>query len=81
MQDQTTPSATVSGTPTDAATPASEVPAATVADTPTSEPAGVPDGTILEVRHADGSFAQEIIVNELDENGNVVGFHKEVHNG
>lgn len=35
-------------------------------------PAGVPEGTVL---------AGERIVHDLDENGNVIGWHKEVVNG
>lgn len=69
MNPETAP---ITETPTPAAAPAEP--------TPTSEPAGVPDGTVLDVRHSDGTFAKEVVVNELDVNGNVVGFHKEIHN-
>lgn len=41
-----------------------------------SEPAGVPEGTVLDV-HADGVMVQEVVVHDLDDQGNVIGWHKE----
>lgn len=41
------------------------------------QPAGVAEGTELKVVHPDGSVTVEVVVHDLDENGNVVGFHKE----
>ena len=41
-------------------------------------PAGVPEGTVLTVQNEDGSVTKERIVNDLDENGNIIGAHKEL---
>lgn len=40
--------------------------------------AGVPDGTELTTTTADNTQVVEIIVNDLDGDGNVIGWHKEV---
>ena len=46
-----------------------------------TQPAGVPDGTILDVRNSDGKFTKEVVVHDLDDSGNIIAFHKEVSNG
>ncbi len=58
------------------------------------QPAGVPEGTVLEVNHVitdiEGHVigqghteptTQERVVHDLSEDGRVVGWHKEVVNG
>jgi len=50
-----------------------------MSDAPTEDHAsGVPEGTVLESTQ-DGQVVREIIVNDLDDNGNVVGWHKQDH--
>lgn len=39
----------------------------------TTHPAGVPDGTELN-----GEHGVEVVVNDYDDAGNVIGWHKEV---
>ena len=72
---------TITSKMADETTPITETPVETtpvVAEPTTSEidptvPAGVPEGTVL-----DTESGQEKVVHDLDENGNVIGWHKEV---
>lgn len=40
--------------------------------------AGVPDGTVIATP---GDLPNEVVVYDYDEDGNVIGWHKEVTNG
>ncbi len=63
----------IQATPVETASPAIEVTQATPTDW--SEPAGVPDGTIIKTPQ---SVPDEKIVQDYDDTGNIIGWHKEL---